>query len=263
MRKQYYRTTPSGGLFSSVGRLVAAVFALLVFLIFVLRLAAPGLLARLATPLWQAGDALAGAAAVAIPLESRAGLLEDRERLARENEALLNQNAALAARVTDLERLLGGRTEAPGGILAGVLARPPVSPYDVLILDRGAEAGIAEGDRVLGPGGAPVGIITQTGTGSARATLYSEPGRITEAWLGAERIPVRLVGASAGAFDAELPGTAGALVGDGVYVPGPGALPLGIVSAVITDPSSPTVTLRIRPAANPFSLTWVTIVPGL
>lgn len=262
MRRNYYHRTPNAWLFSSGGHFVVVLLGGIAFLLLTLRLLAPGLFITLVAPAWQTGSAFLGATAAAVPLESRAVLINEREQLARENEMLRNNNAALAARAADLERLLGGRTEASAGVLAGVIARPPVSPYDVLVIDTGREAGIAVGDVVLGPGGMPIGAITEANAGNARATLFSQPGRITEGWLGETRIPVRLVGAGAGAFDAELPGVAGALVGDFVFVPGPGALPAGQVAALITDPSSPTVLLRIRPAVNPFSLTWVTVVPA-
>lgn len=239
--------------------MVVALVGLLILIALALRFLAPGLLTSLAAPLWNAGGALTQKAGQVVPHQSRAALVKERDGYAREAEAARNENAALTARVADLERLLGGRTERTPGILAGVLVRPPVSPYDVLVVDQGTTDGVRVGSHAFGPGGVPVGIVTEVNPRTSRVTLYSETGRVTEGWAGTARIPMKLTGTGAGGFDAEIPGTAGAVVGDQVYVPGPGALPIGSVVEIVTDPSSPSVELHIRPYVNPFSLTWVTI----
>lgn len=261
MKRRSYLTTPRGGLFSSIRRLLAAVVALVILALLLLRLVAPDAFTALARPFFRAGDILTDTVGGVGVLGSREELSDDRERLMRELEAARLENATLTARARDLERLLGNRTEGSGGILAGVLARPPVSPYDVLIVDQGTSSGVRVGATALGPGGIPVGIVTSADTGTSRVTFYSASGQATEGWAGETRIPVKLTGRGAGTFDAEIPGTAGAAVGDQVYVPGPGALPIGSIVEVVTDPSSPSVVLHIRPYVNPFSITWVTILP--
>jgi cell shape-determining protein MreC len=246
-------------MFSSVGSLLAVVLVPLVIFLIVLRVFAPGFLTSAASPLLNMGSSLTGKVGSAVSLDSREELMQDRDRLVRENQALETENATLAARAADLERLLGNRTERTGGVLAGVLAHPPVSPYDVLVVDQGSNAGIHIGAVAYGPGGIPLGKVTSADAKTSRVTLYSHTGNVTEGWAGPNRIPVKLTGTGAGGFDAEIPGTAGAQVGDQVFVPGPGALPIATITEVVTDPSSPSVVLRIRSQVNPFSLTWVTI----
>ena len=259
MRTRSYLTTTRGGLFSSAGRLAAALLALVVLVLLILRILAPGIFAALVSPKFLIGQAVTEKVGTTVSLETRADLMKDRERLMRENEALRAERAILAARATDLERLLGSRTERTSGILAGVLARPPVSPYDVLVVDQGSNAGVRIGATAYGPGGIPIGTVTNADARTARVTLYSHTGNVTEGWAGPTRIPVKLTGTGAGGFDAEIPGTAGALVGDQIYVPGPGALPIATITEVVTDPSSPSVVLHIQGMVNPFSITWVTI----
>lgn len=260
-RRSYLTTHRSGGIFSSVGKLVAALLAFFVLMLLLMRLVAPGALTALVSPLWRLGNGTTDAVGNAATFASRAELLEDRDRLVREVETLRNQSALAAARATDLERLLGNRTERAGGILAGVVARPPVSPYDVLVIDQGGSAGIRVGSAAFGPGGVPLGTVTSADARFARVTLYSSTDLVTEGWAGVARVPMKLVGTGAGGFDAEIPGNAGVLVGDQVFVPGPGALPIGTVAEIVSDPSSPSVILRIRPIVNPFSITWVTVQP--
>ena len=72
-------------------------------------------------------------------------------------------------------------------------------------------------------------------------------------------MPLSLAGVGAGAFTATLPKAAAISVGDSAYVSGPGAVPLGTIVRIDTDPSSPTVVLYIQPLVNIFSVTWVEI----
>lgn len=263
MKRRFSHTTPRQGLLSSPARLATAALLCVLLLLLLLRLIAPGAFTSLATPFWHMGSSFTGTVGNTVSLDTRASLQNDRDRLMRENDALKQQNATLAARATDLERLLGGRAETPGGILAGVLARPPVSPYDLLVINRGSSAGIIPGATAFGPGGVPLGTVADVERNSARVSLYSTTGRVVDAWAGANRIPVQLTGTGAGGYDAEVPGTAGILVGDLIYVPGPGALPIGTVIEVVTNPSSPSVVLRIRSMVNPLSLTWITVASSV
>lgn len=234
----------------------------IVVLFLVFRILLPGALVAVATPLWQSGTALtAGVGNAGSFFTSKATLMRELDEMRTENAALYAKSATLEARARDLERLLGDRTEPVPGTLAGVLARPPVSPYDVLVLDAGSDDGIETGYRVEGPGGLPLGIIESVTGGSARALLYSTPAKETESWVGESRIPVTLIGEGSGAMSAVVARDAGIASGDLVYIAGPGAVALGTVTDVGNDPSSPRTRIDIRPLANPFSVTWVTVRP--
>lgn len=241
---------------------VALTLFILVLIFAVLRFLLPGTLITVAKPFWFAGTSLtAGVGNVGSFFTDKTDLANHRDQLLAENAVYFAKNAALDARVKDLERLLGDRTEPVGGILAGVLSRPPVSAYDVLIVDAGSDAGVSVGSRADGPGGMPLGAVESVTKTSARILLYSTPAKETESWIGDARIPVTLVGEGSGAMSAVVAREAGIVVGDLVYASGPGALPVGSVTAVGNDPSSPRSRVDIRPLLNPFSVTWVTIVP--
>jgi cell shape-determining protein MreC len=234
----------------------------LLALFLLLRAFVPGALAFLATPFWATGTVLtAGVGNTGTFFTGKAEIARERDRLLAENAALIAQQAALSAREADLIRLLGSRTEPAKGILAGVLARPPVSPYDVLVVDAGSKAGIVEGARALGLGGVPLGTVESVAPGSSRITLYSTPLRETEAWIGEARIPVTLIGEGSGAFAAEVARESGIKEGDMAYVASGGAFPIGTVMRVESDPSSPRSRVDIKPVLNPFSVTWVSIMP--
>lgn len=241
------------------GKWILAALVLIIIL-FILRAFFPGLITTLTTPFWHAGSVATNTSgSVAAFFGDKAVLVEERDAFAREVAALKEQNAILTARTVDLERLLGGRSETAAGILAGVLVRPPVSPYDTLVIDQGEDAGVVVGKRVMGVGGMPLGIVESVARKSARVLLYSAPGRVTEGWVGISRTPVSLEGASAGAFRTSVPRERIVAVGEEVYLPGPGAIPIGTVVRVDTDPSSPRAVIHVRPRTSPFSLTWVTV----
>lgn len=239
---------------------IALIFIVVITL--AVRVIAPGFISTLLSPFsYVSQGALSGIAGVGSVVTGPAALEVSLTEAQNYAAALEAQNRELSARMVDLQALLGTRTEAPAGVLAGVIARPPQSPYDTLIIDQGSDAGVGVGAAVSGRGGSPVGTVASVTTSSARVLLYSAPDRITEAWLGENRTPLTLTGDGAGAFSAEAPREAMIAVGEAVYVPGPGSLPLGVVTRVDSDPSSPTIVVHVQSYANPFTLTWVTVAP--
>ena len=247
MRTQFSRRPK----FLSPGRSIAlALLGAVLFIALLLRFFFPGILVSLSSPLFSFGTAASSYIALPGNAKSQA---EEIERLRKENATLAEQNATLAARLKDLHAASGET-----GIVAGVLAGPPQSPYDALIVGAGEKDGIHTGMRVLS-GGVPVGTVESVAPQSSRIALYSAPGTETAGWAGDKRIALVLHGEGGGVFSADVPKDAGISEGVLVYLPGPGALPVGTVVKVETDPSSPRATLRIRPVANPFSMTAVEI----
>lgn len=228
--------------------LLGAVAALLV------RLLAPNFFLHTLAPVFRIADAVtAGSRTVTDSFGSAAALAARNEQLARENAALANENAALLAK----EASLGGLSLDAQGIIAGVVARPPASPYDTLVLSQGSRGEVVKGMEAFGEGGVPLGIISSVLADFSRVTLFSSPDMVVDGWVGSSHLPLTIFGAGAGAMRAVIARSAGVAVGDTVFAPGPGLLPIGSVVRVDSDPSSPSVTLQIRPAVNPFAVSWV------
>ncbi len=184
----------------------------------------------------------------------------DASRLTLQNETLANENAALALEnQTLLQKMnsISGLGAETRGIVAGVVARPPLSPYDTLMLSVGSGAGITSGMEAFGEGGVPLGVVSSIQNNFSRITLFSSPSMSTQGWVGKENVPLIIRGAGAGAMQASVPRSASIAEGDIVFLPGPGMLPIGSVVRIDSDPSSPSVTLRIQSAINLFSLGWV------
>jgi cell shape-determining protein MreC len=175
------------------------------------------------------------------------------DQLQAENERLRNENAVVTAQLRDQDATI------MQGVTAGVMARIPLSPYDVLIVGKGSDDGVYEQMRAFS-NGIPVGTVESVSGKSARIALYSAPGRESEGWLGENRIPVTVRGTGAGTFSADVSRDATVVAGDLVYIPGPGALPIGTVVSIETHPSAPRSVLSIRPMVNPFTMTNVLIV---
>jgi len=230
--------------------LFCAVIALLV------RLLAPNFFWRAFAPAYRAADFLAERSHSFISsFENTAALSAKNAQLTGENAALANENQALIQKISALAMLKSPTTD----IIAGVVARPPESPYDTLVLAAGKNTGVALGMEAFGAGGVPLGTVSSVLADFSRVTLFSAPGVTTGGWVGNENMPLVLEGAGAGALRATAPRAANIAVGDKVFAPGPGALPIGKVARVDSSPSSPSVTLHIAPILNIFSISWVAL----
>jgi len=183
--------------------------------------------------------------------------------LSNEVGALQVENQGLSQKVVELSKLFGKNEEIRPpmeGILAEVVLRPPESPYDTLVVSQGVRAGVTRGMQVLGAGGTPLGVIADTGADFSRVVLFTASGVRTSGWVGRDSVPILLHGAGGGAFTATLARVVDVAVGDSVYVVGSSWSPVGTVARIDSDPSSPSVVVRIVPQANIFSTTHVRII---
>lgn len=235
----------------------------IVLLVLLVRLLAPNLFWQIFTPVFQSADAFAAKGHTLISgFADTAALALENERLADENAALASENSALAAKAADLSALFGASAKERTkdlGVLAGVVARPPESPYDTLVLAAGKNDGIALGMEAFGIGGVPLGVVSSVTDDFSRVTLFSAPGMTTHGWVGHGNLPLSIEGSGAGTLSASLPRSAGVAAGDRVFAPGGGMIAIGTVARIDGDPSMPEVALRIAPALNPFSITWVLV----
>ncbi|MDD2657421.1 MAG: rod shape-determining protein MreC [Candidatus Pacebacteria bacterium] len=232
-----------------VGALAFALLALLV------RIVAPNLFFQAVAPAFRAADVVSEKShAVFSGLSDASKLAARNEALVSENAALANENRALREKESSIGAL---STLSSSGIIAGVVARPPASPYDTLVLSQGSSAGVALGQEAFGAGGVPLGIVSSVRADFSRVTLFSAPTMVTDGWVGQAGIPLVIYGAGAGAMRASLARSAGIVEGDIVFALGPGKLPIGTVVRVDGDPSSPSVALQIQPALNLFAVSWI------
>jgi cell shape-determining protein MreC len=253
MRKTF---SPKRSLFESLlalswGGMVVGV-ALLALAI---RLILPNVFWTMTSPLFTVSDALGGVSRSFFGSFGDAASLTLRvDKLTSENTALQDENTTLKSRL-ETYGALGDRP----GIIAGVVARPPQSAYDTLVIAAGTREGVMVGMEAFAQGDVPLGVVDTAWDNFARITLFSAPQRETAGWVGPRSTAITINGLGGGVLRASVAGAANIVVGDVVYVPGPGALPLGRVGDIETNPSSSSVVLRIVSAVNLFNVTWVTL----
>lgn len=239
-------------------------YALIVaILLFLMRLMAPNFFWQVFTPVFRSADSLtAGSHAFFSSFGDTATLSLENENLVQENAALASENQALLQKTASLEALLDSSTTGKNiaqGILAGVVARPPESPYDTLIIAQGSRGGVAPGYEVFGAGNVPIGVVSAALGDFSRVTLFSSPGMSIAGWVGSAHIPLTITGVGAGSMSASIARSAAVATGDSVFAPGPGMLPIGTVTRIDESPSAPSMTLRITPTLNLFSVSWVVV----
>ncbi len=156
-------------------------------------------------------------------LETQKGSTVAFEYLKKENETLRNLLSATS-------------TES---ILAGVIARPPRTPYDALVIDQGSTNGITEGSPVFYGMGTALGYVARTLPHQSVVTLFSSPGVETTVYVFGPDIFTTAYGEGGGVIRLSVPQGLTVSEGDMVVLPSLNAGILGMVHAVVSNPTEP------------------------
>ena len=259
MKRTYSPTRNIGSLWSELS--TGARVLIVVVLLLPIRIASPSTFFSLVEPLLSGANVLSRATRLMFTeVYTSAHYREENDALRTSIASLRNENDALKQQVTHVMDMVGalqGIERISPSIVATVIARPPQSPYDTLLITKGNQNGVRKGMEVFSQERTPVGIVSAASDDYAQVTLFSSYGTITYGWVGSKTVPIELRGNGGGTFAATLPRPSIVQVGDRVYVPGPGLLPLGSVARIDDDPSNPAVTLRIVPLTNLYALSMV------
>lgn len=216
---------------------------------------------------------------VEFSLES--GSLRSPEQLLTENEDLRNQlseaklaaitSDALVFENTELKALMGRDDISTStmsstrggssriGILAAVLRRPPLSLYDELVIDIGADRDISTSSLVYATGNVLIGRVVDVLRHTSKVQLFSSPGEKYEVMIGSTHIPATAIGRGGGQYEAQVSRGSGVSVGDFVSDPSLVDRPFGVVTAVVSDPAQPFEKVVFAPPINIFQLRWVLV----
>jgi cell shape-determining protein MreC len=196
--------------------------------------------------------------------------LKTKAQLQFENAALLAQVQSLkgdrvrlvllAQENEELKGVLGRKGEKETMTIAAVLAKPPQSLYDTLIIDGGTDHGFAVGDMVVAGGYIALGTIVEVSASVAKVKLYSMPGERLTVTLGAKNISIDAFGQGAGNFTAEVPRDALVVEGDLVTFPSINTKVVGQVSKTILRASDSFQSVYFRLPVNVSELRWVEVV---
>ena len=194
--------------------------------------------------------------------KTKASLVEENKKLKQELNyfspgILLNQ--LLIKENNELKKILGRNNDDQEIVLANVLAKPNLSPYDSLIIDAGKVEGLNKGDKVF-VNNAVIGEITDVYLKTANVRLYSFPDEILDVAVGFNKILGTAKGKGGGNFEMKFPHGVAISKGDVVVLPEMELFILGIVESILITPEDPLQTILFKTPVNIFELRWVQIL---
>ena len=190
----------------------------------------------------------------------------------------LSEQALLQSLQTenDYRRSLLGKTPVNSDmILAGVIERPPRTPFDSLVLDIGSDQEILEGDMVFSDGQYAIGTISSVSDHTSTVTLFSSSGQKIDALINSpvegskdnststkvtdSLNPVTVEGRGGGNFYIKLPKNIKVKAGDPVVWPSTETIILGSVEIVDSGEGDAYSQVYFKSPINMNSLRYVQI----
>ncbi len=159
-------------------------------------------------------------------LQQQLATLEEEKRLSTEW-----QNTLLNASSSPFSRRL-----AP----VRVIMRPPYSPFDTLLLEKGSGDGIVMGAKVYALGDLlPIGTVTTLSSNQSTVTLFSSADQKFVIRIGSSTEEWTSEGKGGGMFEARIPKAQTIVKGDPVFIPKESPIMYSIVSDVTAKESEP------------------------
>lgn len=163
-------------------------------------------------------------------IRDRSALLDRIEELEDEVVARNGMREMVTYLEAENDELREGAGIAAGEtIAAGVIARPPYTPYDTIILDRGYDDGIVAGAPVYYGAGLALGYVRTVEAHHAFVTLFSSPNVETTAYIFGPDIFTTAYGEGGGIIRLSVPQGIRIQEGDLVALP---SLEKGVIGAV-------------------------------
>lgn len=143
----------------------------------------------------------------------------------------------LAKENTELRGLLGDAGEER--ILAGIIGRPGVLPYDMLLIDQGTQDGIVPGAPVYIGDRTVIGFVQSATAGTALVTLITTSGFTSTVYVLGPDIYTTAVGLGGGQLRVGIPQGITVKEGDLVILPSVTSGVYGAITHVVAEPSEP------------------------
>lgn len=220
-----------------------------------------GVLALLGRPFWSLQDL------VVLKYNSITTALRSKSALEAENAHLkeILDEVALGAysrdelrRENDRLKEALGRTSEHTFTLSRILAAPPVSAYDTLLVDAGTDQNIFIGMQAFSQGDFKVGEVTRVWGNTALVSLYSTPETQLSVHIGAtSTIPATAIGIGGGNLRAILPRGVAIAVGDLVSIPALSPSYAGVVDAIDRPEGSSLEAVYIRLPFDIYKEEWL------
>jgi len=209
---------------------------------------------RVGTSISQVGGAAVGVFSSKNSIEVENQNLKD--KLA-EVQVDIDRDKLLTQENSELKDLLG-RHSKNISILATVLAKPPMSLYDTVVLDVGSSDSVTVGDTVLALGLVPIGIVSKVYSHLSTVQLFSSSGQKVEVQIG-KNVQTFAEAQGGGNFLIKLPKGTIVAEGDPISAPGIGAEIFGHVENIDTNENDPFVYVRFSLPVNISELNFLQI----
>lgn len=168
--------------------------------------------------------------------------------------------STLAQENADIRKTMNAST-VPLGVTARVLARPPRTTYDTILIDAGKNMNVHENDIALYQGIA-LGRVSAVDQSSSLVTLFSSTGVTHDVIIGEPHAVVVAKGVGGGAFELSVPHDVVVGVGDAVRFPGTGALILGVVRGISAEARDVSQTVRVALPVSFSDLDFIRVIPA-
>lgn len=142
------------------------------------------------------------------------------------------------------------------GVVGRVLARPPRTHYDTLLIDVGVDDGVKENDLAV-LNGFVLGRVVSVGASDATVELFSAPGTTQDVVVGTPHAVVVAKGVGGGAFEFSVPQGVKVSAGDAIRFQSSDTMALGVVRHVTLNARDTSTTVR---ASIPFSFSDIDFI---
>jgi len=174
--------------------------------------------------------------------------------------SLESENLYLKARVGELE----GKVEFASSfdlkedpIVSKIISRPPRTPYDIFIVDRGTSHGVQNGMKAFYGPGVYMGVVEEVSRHSARIKAISSSNSIFDVVIG-KKLETIMEGRGGGNFIAKVPKGVSLNIGDNVRFADSGYI-VGQISEIESNPQETFETVLVAVPVNIYETRWVSI----
>ncbi len=191
---------------------------------------------------------------------SKQELIKENQELRRMLDEQTLESSLIQAQKEWNDTLLNelGREARIPKVLAGVVKKPPFTPYDTYALDAGRDAGIEIGDIALFSEYVVLGLVTRVTQSSAKLDLFSSPGRTTVVEVNGVNLEAQ--GQGGGTMHVDVPRDFEVTKGEAIKLPGYELLVVGEVVEILQKPQDSFKRLVVTTPVNIYAVPVVSIV---
>ncbi len=183
--------------------------------------------------------------------------------LIKENDRLKEELAGLRLNEIDYDILVKeneelksefGRASSDGVIIAGVLSKPPQSPYDTFVIDVGSNSAVSVGNKVYISNRIIIGSISSVTEKTGVVKLFSTGGEKQEVISDRTGASFVITGSGGADFELEVPKDTDIVWGDSFLYPGLNSAVLSTVYYIDVTSQSSFKIVHARVPGNVFQV---------